>query len=201
MNNLGEGTGFWFDLWLAELALVPQPILAKGKSGLPALTINEQVLLSVSTSTVAQMAAFPNNRRHPIPLQQLIQQATSDRLGLAGEHLMTADTLVLAGQFRSSISRHYYAMYHAARAIVFADVGGDDHERHAVLSANLPSNFPDRVSRAAELTDARALRNEADYDLYPLSQTDWEQDARALAPVAAAFVAACEQFAIQNGQV
>lgn len=167
----------------------------------PALTISEHVLLSVSTSTSAQLAAFPVNRRHPIPIQQLVQQATSDRLGLAGEHLVTADALVLTGQYRSSISRHYYAMYHAARAVVFAEVGGDDHEQHSVLPANLPSSLPDRASRAAKLTDARALRNEADYDLYPLGQPDWEQDARALAPVAATFVAACEQFAIQNGHI
>lgn len=167
---------------------------------MPAITLAEQMLRTVSTCRAAQLAVFPNNQRHPLPMPQLIQQATSDRLSLAGTHLATADGLLLAMQFRSAISRHYYAMYHAARAITFAVNQGDDHEQHRVLPSQLPARLPNQGVRSTELTDARLLRNEADYDIYPMSESDWELDARALAPIAANFVQECEAFAL-NGYV
>lgn len=166
---------------------------------MPTLNLDEQVLLSISTCRQAELGAFPSKRRHPIPVADLVRRVCRDRLALAGDHLTAGDSLVLSGNYRSSISRHYYAMYHAARAVVFAHVQGDDYERHSDLAAAIPSAFPDAAIRRAELTDARLLRNEADYDIYPSSQSAWEADARSLLAVAARFVAESQSFAEQNG--
>jgi hypothetical protein len=92
-------------------------------------------------------------------------------------------------------------MYHAARSIVYADFRGDDHERHNVLARHLPVKLPDLAMREQQLTDARFLRNEADYDVYPFSMAEWESDARQLAITATEFVKACEDFALIEGYV
>ncbi|MFC4562708.1 HEPN domain-containing protein [Nocardiopsis mangrovi] len=132
---------------------------------------------------------------------QLLQQVVADRLLLAGEHLRSGDYLLRHLQYRSAISRHYYAMYHAARAIVFAENRGDDYERHNILARNLPSALPRSADRESELTDARLLRNQADYDAYPISEAQWEADSRTLAVTAARFLQECESFASMNGYI
>jgi uncharacterized protein (UPF0332 family) len=156
----------------------------------------------ISTCTRTDLAALPlNGGKYPFPVSQLIQQATSDRLLLAGEHLRAGDQLIFSNQYRAAISRHYYAMYHAARSIVYADFRGDDHERHNVLPRHLPTKLPGLGTREQQLTDARLLRNEADYDIYPFSMAEWEPDARQLAIAATEFVKACEDFALAEGYV
>jgi uncharacterized protein (UPF0332 family) len=156
----------------------------------------------ISTCKRIDLAALPlKGGKHPFPVAQLIQQATSDRLLLAGEHLRAGDQLIFSNQYRSAISRHYYAMYQAARAIVYADFCGDDHERHNVLARHLPTKLPDLAMREQQLTDARFLRNEADYDVYPFSMAEWELDARQLAIIAPDFVKVCEDFALTEGYV
>jgi hypothetical protein len=92
-------------------------------------------------------------------------------------------------------------MYHAARSIVYADFRGDDHERHNVLPRHLPTRLPGKLTREQQLTDARLLRNEADYDVYPFNVSEWESDARRLAITATEFVKACEDFALTEGYV
>src|SRR6185312_15237611 len=95
----------------------------------------------VGTSRVASLASLPAAGRYPMPIPDLIRQAASDRLTLAGDHLRRGDNALLNAEFRFAISRHYYAMYHAARAIVFAANRGDDYERHAELPRHLPNNM------------------------------------------------------------
>lgn len=156
----------------------------------------------ISTCKRIDLATLPVNAgRYPFPVAQLIQQATSDRLLLAGEHLRAGDQLIFANQYRSSISRHYYAMYHAARSVTYADFRGDDYERHHVLPRHLPAKLPYLAVREQQLTNARFLRNEADYDIYPFSMAEWETDARQLAITATDFVKACEDFALTEGYV
>jgi uncharacterized protein (UPF0332 family) len=167
---------------------------------MPAATAADLMLLHIATSKKAQIAALPVGQgRYPLPLSELIQQIASDRLMLAGEHLRAGDSLIFGKQFRSAISRHYYAMYHAARSIVFAYNQGDDHQHHSDLPRNLPNNLQTAAQREVELTDARLLRNKADYDPYPSGQADWEADARQLSVVAAEFLQACEEYALANG--
>ena len=169
---------------------------------MPVITSTDLVLLHISTSKSAAISALPTGGgRYPFPLAQLLQQVVIDRLLLAGEHLRSGDHLLLSSQYRSAISRHYYAMYHAARAIVFAENRGDDYERHNVLPRNLPPTLPNSAARESELIDARLLRNQADYDTYPLNESEWATDARALAVTAANFLQECESFASTNGYI
>lgn len=169
---------------------------------MPAVDPADQVLLFISNSRAAQLSGLAGGAaRYPFPVAQMVVQATSDRLALAGEHLRAGDHSLLGLRFRSSISRHYYAMYHAARAIVYGVTTGDDHERHSVLPRNLPAAMVNQAQRESELTSARLLRNEADYDPYPASESAWEQDARTLSVTAADFVQECEDFALANGLI
>ncbi|MFE7302585.1 HEPN domain-containing protein [Streptomyces sp. NPDC057579] len=169
---------------------------------MPVVTPADLLLLHISTSKSAAISAIPSGGgRYPFPVAQLMQQVVVDRLLLAGEHLRAGDHLLFSAQYRSAISRHYYAMYHAARSVVFAENRGDDYERHNVLPRNLPSNLPDQAARENELTDARLLRNQADYDAYPLNEIEWENDARTLAVTAANFLQSCESFASTKGYI
>jgi len=170
---------------------------------MPAVTTVDKVLLYVSTCTKDQVAALalaPAGRFH-LPVDDLVRQAVSDRLRLAAEHLRHGDDLLLAGAFRASVGRHYYAMYHAARAIVFGVCGGDDFERHSTLPRNLPAAMLDVGTLEAELTEARLLRNQADYDPYPSTDTEWEIDARSLGATAAGFVSDFEVFALDRSLI
>lgn len=169
---------------------------------MPTVELADAVLLHVSTCTKTELAALPSGGgRHPFPLATLIKQVTTDRLVLAGTHLRMGDRHIFDLQFRQAISRHYYSMYHAARGIVFAEVHGDDYQLHSVLPKHLPPGLPDVAKRQRELTDARLLRNQADYDVYPIVLSDWEADARRVAAIAADFVQTCEDFAQANGYV
>lgn len=120
---------------------------------------------------------------------------------LAGGKLKAAQSYVLDAHFRSSISRSYYAMYHAARAVTFAFHQGDDFERHIILPRNLPSDLDGRAQREIQLTEARLLRNQADYDPYPSADLDWEQDARKSLVLASDFLNVCEDYALAKGFV
>lgn len=171
---------------------------------MPSLTPADQMGLHISTLKKAQLQTYVTtggSGRHPFPLATYIRQTVSDRLTLAGSQLHVGDQLILGGSFRSSISRHYYAMYHAARAVVFAVEQGDDHEKHSELPRHLPQAMQNVAQHEAELTDARLLRNKADYDIYPANEADWEADARALASTSAQFVSSFENFALQNGHI
>lgn len=169
---------------------------------MPLPTTQDQLLLHIGTCSAAELTAISqSNTRYPMPMPNLIRQVTSDRLGLASWHLRAADGQLAAGSFRSSISRNYYAMYHSARAITFAETQGDDHEKHSVLPRHLPATLANRPTREQELTDARLLRNQADYDPYPAAEPDWEADARRLAVGAASFLQACEDHALANGLI
>ncbi|WP_157871729.1 MULTISPECIES: HEPN domain-containing protein [Frankia] len=169
---------------------------------MPTATSVEKIYLHVSTLRKEDVAAFSTGKsRHPFPIVEIVTQVVSDRLALAGEKLRTGDGMIRESYYRSAISRHYYAMYHAARAVVFAVEKGDDFERHSELPRHLPKQMAGVVTMEAELTEARLLRNQADYDCYPANLQAWEYDARKLAASAAVFVKTCESFVIENGYV
>jgi len=169
---------------------------------MPSLTVAESILRHLAASNQATIAAMAMSQsRHPYPLDEAIRQVTSDRLALAGGQLRAGDYLVQHSAFRASISRHYYAMYHAARAVVFSVTNGDDHQRHNILARNLPATLPQRSTREQQLTDARLLRNEADYEPYPINEIGWAAEAHALAVTASEFTQALEEYALLNGYV
>lgn len=170
---------------------------------MPAVTTADKVLLYVSTCTKQQVSALaqaPAGRFH-LPVPDMLRQAVSDRLQLAAEHLRHGDDLLLTGAFRASVGRHYYAMYHAARAITFGVNKGDDFEKHSTLPRHLPATMSNVATYETELTAARLLRNQADYDPYPATDTDWEVDARTLGAMAAQFVNAFEVFALHRSLI
>ncbi|WP_084356823.1 HEPN domain-containing protein [Mycolicibacterium wolinskyi] len=161
----------------------------------------EALLQSVAQGTIAQIAALPTSIGRSFNTIDLVRQIVSDRLELAGHHLRTADSLAQLAAYRSSISRYYYAMYHAARAICFGHHRGDNYQKHSVLPNNLPASLPNAARWANELNDARLVRNMADYDLYPRNASDWMNDSVSLSVVASEFLAECEDFAVNVGIV
>lgn len=71
--------------------------------------------------------------------------------------------------YRDALSRYYYSMYHAMRAVVFFVEDGDDFQGHSKLPGKTPDDFPQATLWQNALKDARTKRNAADYDPYPKS--------------------------------
>src|SRR5688572_24304784 len=96
------------------------------------------------------------------PIEHLLREASSARFQLAKRFLHSARHLLGARPklHRDAISRAYYAMYHAARAVAFLTNEGDDYEPHDKLASGLPKDFPDMENWQNELKIARLLRNE-----------------------------------------
>lgn len=130
-------------------------------------------------------------------LEELRHRAVADRLTLSKQFLSDGEAILSLGSpfYRSAISRLYYSMYHAMRAVVYLQHGGDDHEKHSALPTSTPGDFPDSALWQNALKNAREHRNAADYDPYPKSARSWEPiavavatDARSLLGVARAYV-------------
>ena len=169
---------------------------------MPQTTTSDDLLIGISTSSKADLkvVSIPAGRsRNKVTVDILIRQVTTDRLVLAASYLRSGDDLLFKKSFRSSISRHYYAMYHGARAIVFGSYLGDDYQKHSILPRNLPMNLLNRVQLETVLVGARLMRNSADYDIYPIDDTAFQDDARQLAATASSFVQACDLFADNEG--
>ena len=102
-------------------------------------------------------------------LDELRDRATADRLDLARRFLRRAERMVRLSPplYRDAVSRLYYSMYHAWRALVFFTHGGDDYEKHSELSLRSPPGFPNEDVWKNRLKVARLERNKVDYDAYP----------------------------------
>jgi uncharacterized protein (UPF0332 family) len=168
---------------------------------LPQTITSEALLQSVAQGTITQIASLPVSIGRSFATTNLMRQVVSDRLELAGNHLRTGDTLAQLTSYRSAISRYYYAMYHAGRAICFGYYKGDDYQLHRVLPRNLPPTLPNFSRWTNELDDARLVRNMADYDLYPRATSDWKNDSVALAISGSEFLIECEEFAMKAGLI
>lgn len=132
--------------------------------------------------------ALAHEKQSGLPLLALCQEAADERFRLARLHLREA-SLHLAGLcLRSAISRAYYAFYHAMRSVSFVAYGGDDFQEHKDLPSHVPADFPDREKWESELRNARALRNQADYDPYPTDPRFWESEAKRIVAVVADFL-------------
>jgi uncharacterized protein (UPF0332 family) len=104
-------------------------------------------------------------------IEDLHARATADRLALAGRFRRQADRMMTARPplYRDAVSRYYYAMYHAMRAVVFYIEEGDDYQAHSELPKHTPKDFQDAELWRNALKDARERRNAADYEPYPKS--------------------------------
>jgi hypothetical protein len=163
--------------WLLRVSTAPKKTLDQ---------LTEGVLL---TSTFGQ------------PIEDLIHQAAVDRLKLGAHFLRVATRMsgISRPDWRSVVGRYYYAMYHSMRAVSYYSFHGDDHQEHNKLPGSLPSDFPNRDIRSNELKDARAHRNEADYDPYPSGTAYFRRTARDLSPIAGNFVSECRQYLLLKG--
>lgn len=136
------------------------------------------------------------------PLSEIMAQTVADRLDLADEFLSMAQALMRSRTdlSRAAIARFYYAMYHAMRAAAYEHFKGDDYEAHSTLSSKgVPPDYPLQSLASNELKDARILRNEADYDQYPLNQGYFRVQAKTLQPKAVAFVQNARLYVTSKG--
>lgn len=117
------------------------------------------------------------------PISELTDRASADRLALSRSFLKDGEAMMALtpALYRSAISRFYYSMYHAMRAVSYYRHGGDDHERHSVLPGHTPVDFPNQAIWQNALKNARDYRNAADYDPYPKSSASWGTTAQSLA--------------------
>ncbi len=114
-----------------------------------------------------------------LTISQLISNTAADRWRFAYENRHNANKLLRSRPplYRSAISRYYYSMYHAMRACVFVNYQGDDYEQHSKLPQHIPDDFPSSPYWQNILKDARNVRNRADYEPYPKSNTAWKPNA------------------------
>ncbi len=110
-------------------------------------------------------------------LGELQHRVSADRLAFAADLVGRGRRLVASTppHYRDAISRFYYAAYHAFRSVVYFRTGGDDHEQHSVLPSRIPADFPNYALWGNNLKSAREIRNSADYDMYPKTDSAWRQ--------------------------
>ncbi|MEU0687029.1 HEPN domain-containing protein [Streptomyces uncialis] len=165
----------------------------------------EAVLARITQADKRTLATFVEGvslqTRSSRVISDLQHQVCADRIRFSASFLVSAQKALNSrpGQHRSAISRYYYSMYHAARAVVYFNHGGDDHEKHSVLPTKLPTDFPNSSYWQNELKDARLNRNSADYDPYPESQKHWQGLAKALSVTAPTFLQLATQYLKQKG--
>jgi hypothetical protein len=104
------------------------------------------------------------------PYDEAVKATCRCYLRLAQAHLRIVRRRPVL-DWRTRVSRAYYASYNASRAVrffVYGQVANDveDHKR----VGELPNDFPDRDTWSTRLTDMRVDRNTADYDPWPDSR-------------------------------
>jgi uncharacterized protein (UPF0332 family) len=134
-------------------------------------------------------------------VQELQHRGCADRIELA-RSMHQAGTKLMSSrppQFRSAISRFYYAMYHASRAVVYFANDGDDHEEHSKLPIHLPGDFPGLATWVNTIKDARVKRNDADYEPYPDTAEVFKAQAKDLRDLSADLVQDCVTYLKAKG--
>jgi len=111
----------------------------------------------------------------------------------ASRRLSVAERLLQDGEYEDSISRAYYAMYHAAKAaLATIDVFPRTHEGLVSEFGKrfvLTGTFPKELGRA--LAEAKAARETYEYSV--TAEID-EAEARTILEDATEFVAAIDRF-------
>jgi uncharacterized protein (UPF0332 family) len=162
-------------------------------------------MLDISKSSKEQLERFKRGvfleHKTGKSIEQLKTDACVARFQLANRFMQYAKAAYKNApeQSRLVIGRSYYSMYHAARAVVFIRVGGDDHETHAILPNHLPDDFPDRNLWLNSLRNARLERNRADYDPYPKSEKSFSGSAANIYSDCATFMQKSKTYLISKG--
>jgi uncharacterized protein (UPF0332 family) len=134
-------------------------------------------------------------------IDSILERVASARWRLADSFRKQANRLmgVSPSLYRSAISRYYYAMYHALRACVFLENGGDDHEDHSKLPTQIPATLNPGVDWQTKMKDARIMRNYADYDAYPQGDGAWKVQAQDIKADATELLVLTKTFLISKG--
>jgi len=101
---------------------------------------------------------------------------------------------------RNAISRCYYAMHHAGRAVIFS-VSKTDVTRHDKVWEGLPKDFPERREYQRRLKDWHSLRNKVDYSPYVEPGQSFRALQQSSLKDTAEFVQACRQYLKERGVV
>src|SRR5262245_47342977 len=123
--------------------------------------LNDKHLLNIAKSTIDAIDRMGYgmhlSSQSGLTLEQLIENACRDRFHLAQGFLISSRRALAQPNpsCRIGLARAYYAMYHAARSVVFYVHRGDDHESHQDVPKNLPKDFVDRARWENELKTAR----------------------------------------------
>jgi uncharacterized protein (UPF0332 family) len=135
-----------------------------------------------------------------LTFEELIQNATRDRMRLAGQMLKSAQVALGSKPlYRTCVGRAYYSMYHAARSVIFYVAKGDDHQDHSVLPKHFPKDFPDLIRWENDLKFARLERNRADYDPYPKADNAYAKSARLVLKNTEEFVPTAKRYLRRKG--
>lgn len=134
-------------------------------------------------------------------IEDLRHRAVADRLALAQSFRRQAEGMLATTPtfYRGAVSRFYYSMYHAMRAVVFFIEHGDDFEAHSKLPGRTPPDFPHTALWQNALKDARLTRNAADYDPYPKSDSAYRKAAHELQQRSAELVRESRRYLRSKG--
>ena len=123
------------------------------------------------------------------PIEALLNQSVTDRLNLARQYLAFAQSIALDSEFhgRQVISRSYYAMHHAARALILHTTRQDVTSHEGVIrQIRRHLGAPE----ADSLANCLNLRNSVEYEVYPrMNVIALAQEA---SNAAEQFIVACE---------
>ena len=136
-----------------------------------------------------------------LTLDQLRERVTADRMQLAYDFRRRGNALMRSNPalYRDAVSRFYYAMYHAMRAVVYFVEQGDDFQEHRDLPVKTPTDFPEADVWANELKSARERRNSADYDAYPKTNEAWRLRAEELQRRANTLLPLSRRYLVRRG--
>ena len=136
-----------------------------------------------------------------LTVDELHEKASTDRFRFALVTLKCAQWALAssAPQCRVALARSYYAMYHAARSVVYFVEGGDDFEPHSELPKHIPDDLPDRNRWENEIKTARLERNRADYDPYPKTDAAFAKSAKKTLAVAEEFIVVAGRYLRRKG--
>ena len=166
---------------------------------------NQGRLLRVSEGTARETVLWAEGvsleRDTGRSLDELRDRAASDRLLLAVACAKRAAVMMgLAPPHnRDAVSRAYYAMYHAWRALALYTSGGDDFQEHKKLPDFEPPGFENVALWQNALKEAREARNRSDYQPYPKAESAWRGEAEERFAQATELVRLCRAYLREKG--
>jgi uncharacterized protein (UPF0332 family) len=158
--------------------------------------VNEQLLKRITEITSREYGLLRELSDHSYfdlqPVEDVIHQIVAERLKLAQDYLDFAASIANTSpsNCRQIISRSYYAMHHAARAVIFETRRMDIRSHEAVI-AEIAKIMGVDASRTLDIQ--HKLRNNVEYELY-LPGLDFQSASANSLNIASAFYQNCQDF-------